>query len=172
MLCRLSYVPKDGGTRTRDPWIQEGTPACAAGRLEFQGARQLQRHRGCEATVRTLDLLVQSQAWYRFHHLASGLDGETRTPNPRSPEAGALPLRHVQVGTDGGSRTRTDGGLSAAPLPVGLRQRVLCAVDQAGFEPATCLLARELRFQLRHRPSGGWSRERESNPRARRMRPR
>ena len=54
--------------------------------------------------------------------------------------------RWVLRSTDGGSRTRTDGGLSAAPLPVGLRQQVCrmrtCRmktrrVDRAGVEPAT-----------------------------------
>ena len=50
------------------------------------------------------DLLVQSQAWYQFHHLAtaafatqawSGREGSNL--QPPAPEAGALPLRHVQV---------------------------------------------------------------------------
>ena len=44
-----------------------------------------------------LDLLVQSQVWFRFHHLASGLDGEIRTPNLRLPKPARFQLRHVQV---------------------------------------------------------------------------
>ena len=85
-----------------------------------------------------------------------GLDGEIRTPNLRlpTPARGQVALR--PGGTDGGSRTRTDGVLSAVPLPVGLRQRGPC-----GIRTRTLLLAGELRFQLRHRP---WLRERESNP--------
>lgn len=47
-----------------------------------------------------LELLVQSQTWYRFHHLArcrlwSGW--EDSNLQPPAPEAGALPLRHIQV---------------------------------------------------------------------------
>ncbi len=98
---------------------------------------------------------------------------------PPAPEAGALPLRHVQVGcvcmgrTDGGIRTRTDGVLSAVPLPIGLRQRVLSRGGPRGIRTRNLLLAGELRFQLRHRPRAvHWSRGRESNPRAGRMRPR
>ena len=129
------------------------------------------------------DFLVQSQAWCRLHYLASVFgtaESGRRDSNsqPPAPRAGALPLRHVQpsvddsvryvtadrplsseVGTDGRIRTDTGGGLSAVPLPVGLRQRV--AVDRAGVEPAPSSL------QGSHASScatGPWSRGRESNP--------
>ncbi len=50
------------------------------------------------------DFLVQSQVWFQFHHLAmtalaaqlwSGREGSNL--QPPAPEAGALPLRHVQA---------------------------------------------------------------------------
>src|SRR5205807_6223981 len=59
-------------------------------------------------------------------------------------------------GTDGRIRTDTDGGLSAVPLPVGLRQQG----GPCGTPTRSLLLAAELRYQLRHRPI--WSRERDS----------
>ena len=96
---------------------------------------------------------------------------------PPAPEAGALPLRHVQVScrcrTDGGSRTRTDGGLSAVPLPVGLRQQVVHGGPR-GIRTRNLLLAGELRSRCASGPClvARWSRGRESNPRAGRMRPR
>lgn len=44
-----------------------------------------------------LGLLLQGQAWFRFHHLASvGLDGEARTPSPRLRKPARSLLRHVQ----------------------------------------------------------------------------
>ena len=88
VLCQLSYAPKDDGTRTRNHLIKdEGTPACAAGRLDSQGAGQPQRHRRwLRGHGSNADLLVQNQAWYQFHHLASGLDGRARTSNPRLPK--------------------------------------------------------------------------------------
>ena len=46
------------------------------------------------------DLLLQRQAWYQFHHLAwLDLWSGRRDSNsqPPAPEAGALPLRHVQL---------------------------------------------------------------------------
>jgi hypothetical protein len=92
-------------------------------------------------------------------------------PNPRHP----TPVRsrcatsRCVSGTDGGSRTRTDGVLSAVPLPVGLRQRRVSVRGPCGIRTRNLLLAGELRFQLRHRP---WWRGRGSNPPAGRMRPR
>jgi hypothetical protein len=75
------------------------------------------------------DLLDQSQAWYQFHHLASRLDGRARTSNPRLPK----PVRSrcaTSRCTDGRTRTDTDGGLSAVPLPAGLRQRDVTDLPQ------------------------------------------
>ena len=98
VLCRLSYVPKDGGTRTRNPMDQEGTPVCATGRLEFQGARQLQRHRrGCEARARTWSSWFRARCGSAFHHLALRSGRRDSNSQPPASEAGALPLRHVQV---------------------------------------------------------------------------
>ena len=113
-----------------------------------------------------------------FHHLARVWSGR-RDSNSQPPasEAGALPLRHVQVlashvGTDGGIRTRTDGVLSAVPLPVGLRQRVSSrwTARDSNPQPSPCRGA-----ALPVAPPARavhWSRGRESNPRAGRMRPR
>ena len=78
--------------------------------------------------------------------------------------------RPAVMGTDGGSRTRTDGGLSAVPLPIGLRQREVPRwVDRAGLEPATFSLQGSCASDC---ATGPWWRGRESNPRAGRMRPR
>ena len=55
-----------------------------------------QRHRWLRGHGSNADLLVQSQAWYQFHHLAS-VWTEGSNLQPPAPEAGALPLRHVQV---------------------------------------------------------------------------
>jgi hypothetical protein len=119
------------------------------------------------------DLLLQRQAWYQFHHLALSASGRRDSNSqPPAPEAGALPLRHVQglaCRTDGGSRTRTDGGLSAVPLPVGLRQQVVHRGPR-GIRTRNLLLAGESRSRCASGP--GWTRGRESNPRAGRMRPR
>jgi hypothetical protein len=169
VLYPLSYVPRDGGTRTRNLLIRdEGTPVCAAGRSRCQGARQPQRHRWLRGHGSNADLLVQCQAWYQFHHLASVWTGGLEPPTPGS-RSRCAPVAPRPGGTDGRIRTDTDGGLSAVPLPVGLRQRVLVCVDQAGVEPAAVSLqgSRRFRSQLAH-----GSRERESNPRTRRMRPR
>ena len=78
---------------------------------------------GCEATIRTRII-----SWFRARrgagctssHRSGRRDSNSQPPAPR---AGALPLRHIQLaGTDGRIRTDTGGGLSAVPLPVGLRQ--------------------------------------------------
>jgi hypothetical protein len=151
----LSYARLGDGTRTRDFKIYEGTPTCASGRhRRFQGARQLQRHRvvmaarpGFEPGPPGSEPGVVPVPPSRI-----GLDGEIRTPNLRSPTPARFQLHHVQVSTDGGSRTRTDGVLSAAPLPVGLRQQVcrcVTQVDRAGFEPAP--------FSLRGRRASGYA---------------
>src|SRR6184192_222416 len=68
---------------------------------------------------------------------------------PPVPETGALTIAPRPVGTDDRSRTCTDRGLSATPLPVGLRQR-----GPGRSRTDNLLLAGELRYQLRHRPSG------------------
>jgi hypothetical protein len=73
----------------------------------------------------------------------AGLDGEIRTPNLRLPKpARSRCATSRGIGTDGGSRTRTDGGLSAVPLPVGLRQLVLCGgwrtVRDSNPQPSPC----------------------------------
>ena len=107
------------------------------------------------------ELLLQRQAWYQFHHLAR-VDRsvwterfELPTSDFRSRRAPVAPRPGV-VRTDGGSRTRTDGGLSAVPLPIGLRQRGVSRwVDRAG-----CLTNPE---STRHigeavrRPTGAWT---------------
>jgi hypothetical protein len=69
LLYRLSYALPGDGTRTRNLKVNEGTPTYASGRLECQGTRQRQRHRGGDQDSNPV-LLVKSQAWYRFHHLA------------------------------------------------------------------------------------------------------
>ena len=89
MLYRLSYAPKGGGTRTRNHRIQKEPPPAQ------QADSTVKVRDNCRGIVwlrgqgSNLDLLVQGQAWFRFHHLALhslGLDGETRTPNPRLPK--------------------------------------------------------------------------------------
>ena len=166
----------------------EGTPVCAAGRLDCQGARQPHRHRCCEATIRT------QTSWFRARRGASSTTShrsgrEGSNLQPPAPEAGALPLRHVQVvltagvepaltrpstsclcrlgyvsiGTDGRIRTDTGGGLGAVPLPVGLRQRVVGdGGGPCGSRTRNLLRAGELRYLVA--PPARGSRERESNP--------
>ncbi len=83
------------------------------------------------------DFLVQSQAWCRLHGVPSESErsgGETRDylasvwterlelPTPGSQGRCAPVAPRPAVGTDGRIRTDTGGGLSAVPLPVGLRQ--------------------------------------------------
>src|SRR5262249_2863714 len=99
-----------------------------------------------------LELLLQGQAWFRFHHLAkvNPLVWTERlqlpTPGFRRRRASIAPR---PVGTDGGSRTRTDGGLSAVPLPVGLRQRASCHFGgPCATRTRNLLLAGELRFRF------------------------
>ena len=78
-----SYVARDDGTRTRSLRNEKGTPACAAGRSRCQGARQPRRHRWLRGHGSNADLLVQSQAWYQFHHLALRVSGKA-SPRFRS----------------------------------------------------------------------------------------
>ena len=52
----------------------------------------------------------------------NGLDGEIRTPNLRLPTPARFQVALRPVGTHGEHRTRTSRGLSAVPLPVGLRE--------------------------------------------------
>ena len=123
--------------------------------LELSRSGQLQSIEWLRGQGSNPDLLLQRQAWYQFHHLALGVTRASgrRDSNSQPPasEAGALPLRHVQVScrcrTDGGSRTRTDGGLSAVPLPVGLRQQVVHGGPR-GIRTRNLLLAGELRFLI------------------------
>ena len=100
---------------------------------------------------------------------------ELPTPGSRSRCASVAPRPGVLrwCRTDGGSRTRTDGGLSAVPLPVGLRQQVVQGGPR-GIRTRTLLLAGELRSRCASGPgcAARWTRGRESNPRAGRMRPR
>lgn len=183
MLCQLSYAPKGDGTRTRNLLIKdEGTPVCAAGRLDCQGARQPQRHRWLRGHGSNADLLVQSQAWYQFHHLASVWTGGLEPPTPGS-RSRCAPVAPRPGGTHGGSRTRTREALDLVPLPVGLRELVVLtvgleptlaavwapglsrlgyvSVDRAGFEPATFSLQGSCASWLRHRPVVAGA---ESNP--------
>jgi hypothetical protein len=39
MLCPLSYVPKDGGTRTRDRWIKKEPPSAQQADLSTEASR-------------------------------------------------------------------------------------------------------------------------------------
>ena len=124
VLYPLSYVPRDGRTRTRNLLMKdEGTPVCAAGRSRCQDAQQPERHRWLRGHDSNADLLVQSPAWYQFHHLASVWTGGLEPPTPGS-RSRCAPVAPRPGGTDGRIRTDTDGGLSAVPLPVGLRQPV------------------------------------------------
>ena len=188
----LSYAPKGDGTRTRNFCVSdEGTPTYAAGRLEFQGARQLQRHRvaarpgfepgapGSEPGVVPVPpsrMVLVLCWWLRW----SG----RRDSNSQPPvsDAGALPVapRPDVLCTDGGIRTRTDGVLSAAPLPLGYVSRCpewnRWTARDSNPQPSPCKgVALPVTPPAQVSCVVGvvrWSRGRESNPRARRMRPR
>ena len=112
MWCRAAGF-EPATTRLRG----EGTPACASGRLGC-GASSF-RLRGQDSNP---DLLVQSQAWCRLHYLASVWMERLELPTPGSQGRCASIAPHPVAGTDGRIRTDTGGGLSAVPLPVGLRQ--------------------------------------------------
>lgn len=89
---------------------------------------------GCEATVRT------RTSWFRARRGTSSTTshcvwtGGLEPPTPGS-RSRCAPVAPRPGGTDGRIRTDTDGGLSAVPLPVGLRQRE--CVDRVGFEPTS-----------------------------------
>ena len=97
----------------------------------------------------------------------SGRGGSNSQP-PAS-DAGALPVAPrpvvpdevVRRRADGGSRTHTDGGLSAVPLP---RLGYVSERGPSGGRTRNHLLAGEPRFQLRHRPMSRSLRGRGSNP--------
>ena len=57
MLCPLSYAPKDGGTRTRDPKDPRRNPHLRNRPISLQRQRVWLRGHGSNA-----ELLVQSQA--------------------------------------------------------------------------------------------------------------
>ncbi len=180
----LSYAPN--GRRDSNPRHRRNP------RLRNRPTSTVKEHDNCRGIVwlrgqgSNLDLLFQRQAWFRFHHLAwvwlavrraRGSGRRDSNSQPPASEAGALPLRHVQacVSTDGGIRTRTDGGLSAGPLPLGYVSMCVCSVDRAGLEPATFSLQGSCASSCATGPdlcAARWSRGRESNPRAGRMRPR
>jgi hypothetical protein len=149
---------RDSNPRPLDP---EGTPACASGRSVCRDID------GCEATVRT------RTSWFRARRGTSSTTshcvwtGGLEPPTPGS-RSRCAPVAPRPGGTDGRIRTDTDGGLSAVPLPVGLRQRDVRG--PRGTRTHTLLRARELRFQLRHRPVGRGSGNRTR--RAGLMRPR
>ena len=83
-------------------------------------------------------------------------------PGPPGSEPGVVPLPPPRIGTDGGIRTRTDGVLSAVPLPLGY----VSVGGPRGIRTRNLLRARELRFRVAP-PAQSFvvsSRERESNP--------
>ena len=143
-LCsaRLSYAPKGGGTRTRNHRIQKEPPPAQQADSTVKVRDNCRGIVGCEARARTWTSCFRDRrgsgsttshctrsVWTeRFELPTSGFRSRCA---PVAPRPGVM-------GTDGGSRTRTDGGLSAVPLPVGLRQREVSRwVDRAGVEPAT-----------------------------------
>ena len=87
-----------------------------------------------------------------------GLDGEIRTPNLRLPKPARSSCATSRFGTDGGIRTRTDGVLSAVPLPLGYVSACVSCGGPRGSRTRNLLLAGELRFRLRHRPRRGGAR--------------
>ena len=121
-LCSAIELRPEGRRDSNpQPQESEGTPDFATGRLRLSRcATTAEASSGCEARARTWTSCFRDRC------------GSVSTTSHGSGS------RHVQVcRTDGGIRTRTDGGLSAVPLPVGLRQRVgLRVVARAGIEPA------------------------------------
>ena len=104
------------------------------------------------------DFLVQSQAWCRLHYLAWVWMERLELPTPGSQGRCAPIAPHPVAGTDGRIRTDTGGGLSAVPLPVGLRQH-WWTERESNPHPSPCRGA-----ALPGCATGPWSRERESNP--------
>ena len=170
VLYPLSYVPRDGGTRTRNLLIKdEGTLSAQQADRDVKVRDNYRDIDGCEATVRTRTSGFRARrgtSSTTSHRVWTG-GLEPPTPGSRSRCAPIAP-RPGLGGTDGRIRTDTDGGLSAVLLPVGLRQRDVRG--PRGTRTHTLLRARELRCQLRHRPSGRWSGNRTRH--ARHMRPR
>ena len=138
---------KGGGTRTHNSRIRRNPclrrrPIRASRIATTAETSPLLRGQGSNP-----DFLVQSQAWFRFHHLARVWTGGLEPPTPGS-RGRCAPIAPRPVGTDGGIRTRTDGVLSAVPLPLGY----VSVVDRAGFEPATFSVRGSCASGLRHRP--------------------
>lgn len=159
MLCPLSYIPEDGGTRTRNhPRYRRRNP-----RLRIRPTRNVKEPDnrrgidGCEATVRT------RTSWFRARRGTSSTTSqwsgrEGSNLQPPASEAGARPLALRPVSTHGGSRTRTGEALDLVPLPVGLHEQG----GPCGSRTRNLLLAGELRYLVA--PPAHASRERESNP--------
>ena len=147
MLCQLSYAPKGDGTRTRNRSSKKEPPLTQQADFDFQNAPTAEASCGCEARARTWSSCFRGRrgAGSTTSHGSSVWTGRLELPTSGFRRRRAsIALR--PVGTDGGSRTRTDGGLSAVPLPVGLRQQV---VARTGIEPAckayeTSLITRSL----------------------------
>src|SRR6266545_566018 len=140
VLYRLSYVARDGGTRTRNLRIEKEPPPAQQADRHVKVRDNRRDIDGCKATVRT------RTSWFRARRGTSSTTSQcvwTGGLEPPTP----------------GSRRRC--------APVGLRQRVFMGVDQAGVEPAAVSLQGSRRFRSRLARE---SRGRESNPRARRMR--
>ena len=43
MLCRLSYIPRDGGIRTRDRWIMKESPSTQQADLSTEASQRSER---------------------------------------------------------------------------------------------------------------------------------
>ena len=161
VLCRLSYV-REGrrDSNPQPPCKQKEPPSAQQADSNF---KERDNCRGIVVAARPglepgppgSEPGVVPVPPPRTGAASMGLDGEIRTPNLRLPMPARCQLRHVQVGTDGGIRTRTDGGLSAVPLPVGLRQRVVRAWTSAGVEPATFSLQGSCASSCATGPGGG-----------------
>ncbi len=122
VLCLLSYVAGDGGTRTRNLRIKKEPPLAQQADRDVKVRDNRRDIGGCEATVRT------RTSWFRARRGTSSTTshcvwtGGLEPPTPGS-RSRCAPVAPRPGGTDGRIRTDTDGGLSAVPLPVGLRQR-------------------------------------------------
>jgi hypothetical protein len=148
VLYRLSYV------RLRTAGLEPATTSLTMKYpLPAQQAdstvKVRDNHRSIAGVLRGHDsnavLLVQSQAWCLFHHLASVWTGgvEPPTTGSRSRCASIAPR---PGGTDGRTRTDTDGGLSAVPLPLGYVSRGYCVVT--GFLRGHVPASRPLRTSV------------------------
>ena len=120
MLCPLSYVPKDGGTRTRDRWIQEGTPVYATGGSLYRGIDVVEaldlvplsvglRERAV-LTARFELALIAVWARRLFQLGYVSVDQVGLEPTTFSLQGScASKLRHRPVGRGSGNRTRVQG---------------------------------------------------------------